>query len=70
MKIETVTPKKTYKIVDCNGKTSRVVQPGDRLSVIAMREFGEFSILSVQHNGETFDIPERAVHICEQLELA
>lgn len=69
MRIELVTPKRTYLVVSPNGNEMARFKPGDLMQVSRIRYTGDGEILSVLCRGMEFDIPEKDVFVMNETSL-
>jgi hypothetical protein len=69
MRIDMVTPKRTYLVVSPSGDEVARFKPGDIMAVSRCRPTADGDILSVSCHGKTFDIPERDVFIMNEHSL-
>jgi len=69
MKIDMVTPKKTYRVVSPNGNETARFKPGDIMQVSRVNYTPDGEILSVSCHGKEFDIPCKDVFVMNELSL-
>lgn len=67
MKIETVTTRRPYQVITCDGKVT--FNPGDVLTVIGLRYSGSIEFMSVIGKGLKFDIPSDETTTVSELAL-
>lgn len=69
MRIDMVTPKRTYLVVSPNGDEVARFNTGDIMAVSRCRPTGDGDILSVSCHGKEFDIPAKDVFIMNEHSL-
>lgn len=69
MRIEMVTPRRTYLVVSPDGSETAKYKPGDIMAVSRVRETEIGDIFSVTCHGKEFDIPLKDVFVMNELAL-